>query len=139
MQALQTRTKDIVGLFSELTEFLKNVLVSFGISREGFVVFLCVVVLALAVFLAVYFVLFFRHYRYTIENNVIKIRKGALFKRRHLLYLDKIGMITVKENFVQRMFSLCTVYFYVQGTEFRLSFVNKDSSDKLKEILDSRD
>ena len=69
---------------------------------------------------------------------MIVIKKGALFKRRHLIYVDKISTITIHESFVHRWFKLCTIYFHVQGSVVRLSFVPVDKSDELKKILDSR-
>lgn len=139
MEKLPEKAKGVVGIYSAVVTFIESVGLFFGVSREDFIVWLVALLVVATVWTYVYIVLFFRHYRYSIKNGVVKIQKGALFKRRHLVYLEKVSMITVKENFVHRWFSLCTVYFYVQGSVVKLSFVEKDKSEVLKEILDSGD
>lgn len=139
MEELPQKAKGLMGIYNALVKFLKSVANFLGISREEFAVFFSILIIAAVVGVCIYIFLFFRHYRYTLQKGVIKIQKGALFKRRHLVYLDKVSMITVKENFVQRLFSFCTVYFYVQGSVVKLPFVRKNKSAELKEILDSCD
>jgi len=138
MEELPKKAKAVMSIYAAATTVAEGTALFFGIGTEDFVVILVALLIAATVSSYVYIVLYFRHYKYSICDGVIIIKKGALFKKRHLVYVDKISLVTVKENFVHRWFSLCTVWFYVQGTVVRLPFVPLEKSDELQKILDSR-
>ena len=138
MEELPQKAKVVMGIYGAASTLAQSSVAFFGFNRDDFIVILVALFIASTVGSYVYIVLFFRHYRYYICDNVIVIKKGALFKRRHLIYVDKISTITIHESFVHRWFKLCTIYFHVQGSVVRLSFVPVDKSDELKKILDSR-
>ncbi|MBQ7134067.1 MAG: PH domain-containing protein [Ruminococcus sp.] len=138
MEELPSKAKAVVGIYGAAATLAQTSAAFFGFDREDFIVILVSLFIAGAVGSYVYIVLFFRHYRYFISDGVIIIKKGALFKRRHLIYIDRISTITIHESFVHRWFKLCTIYFHAQGSVVRLSFVPIEKSDKLQEILDSR-
>ena len=138
MEELPSKARAVMGIYGAATTLAQTSIAFFGFNREDFIVILVALFIASTVGSYVYIVLFFRHYRYYICDNMIVVKKGALFKRRHLIYVDKISTITIHESFVHRWFKLCTIYFHVQGSVVRLSFVPVDKSDELQKILDSR-
>ncbi len=138
MEELPQKAKVVMGIYGVASTLAQSSVAFFGFNRDDFVVILVALLVVSTVGSYVYIVLFFRHYRYFISDGVVVIKKGALFKRRHLIYIDKISTITIHESFVHRWFDLCTIYFHVQGSVVRLSFVSVEKSEKLKEILDSR-
>ncbi|MBR2714900.1 MAG: PH domain-containing protein [Ruminococcus sp.] len=138
MEELPKKAKAVMGLYATATTIAESSLVFLGLNRDDFIVILVSLLIAATVGSYVYIVLYFRHYKYFISGSVIIIKKGALFKRRHLIYVDKISTITIHENFMHRWFSLCTIFFHVQGSVIKLSFVPIEKSEKLQEILDSR-
>ncbi len=138
MQELPSKAKAVMGIYGAAVTVAESSVAFFGFNRDDFIVILALLFVAASVGSYVYIVLFFRHYRYYISDGVIIIKKGALFKRRHLIYVDRISMITVRESFVHRWFGLCTVWFHAQGSVVRLSFVEVEKSDELQKILDSR-
>ena len=139
MEELPKKAKAVMGIYAVAISALEGTVTFFGLHRDDIIVITVAVVIVALASSYFYIVLFFRHYRYSICDGVIIIKKGALFKRRHLIYINKISSITVRESFVHRWFKLCTIIFYVQGTVIRLSFVPVEKSAHLKEILDSRD
>lgn len=138
MEELPNKAKAVMGIYGAAITVAETSVAFLGFGRDDFIVILVALLVAATVGSYVYIVLFFRHYRYFISDGVIIIKKGALFKRRHLIYVDKISMITVRESFAHRIFGLCTVWFHVQGSVVRLSFVEVEKSDELQKILDSR-
>lgn len=138
MEELPKKAKVIMGIYATAFSITQGVITFFGLHRDDIIVFSVAVFVVALVSSYVYIVLFFRHYRYKVTDGVIIIKKGALFKRRHLIYMDKISLITIRETFVHRWFGLCTIWFHVQGSVVRLSFVPVDKSEQLKKILDSR-
>ncbi|MDO4747566.1 MAG: PH domain-containing protein [Eubacteriales bacterium] len=138
MEELPQKAKAAMGIYATAVTVAQGSFAFFGLGRDDFIVILVALLITAVVGSYVYIVLFFRHYQYFIADGVIIIKKGALFKRRHLIYIDKISTITIHENFVHRWFKLCTIYFHVQGSVVRLSFVPIEKSDKLQKILDSR-
>ncbi len=138
MEELPQKAKAVVGIYSAAATLAQTSVAFFGFKRDDFIVILVALFIIATASSYVYIVLFFRHYRYFISDGVIIIKKGALFKRRHLIYIDKISTITIHESFVHRWFKLCTIYFHAQGSVVRLSFVPIEKSVKLQEILDSR-
>lgn len=138
MEELPKKAKAVMGIYAAATTVAEGTALFFGIGTDDFIVILVTFIIVAVVSSYVYIVLYFRHYKYSVSDGVIIIKKGALFKRRHLIYIDKISLITVKENFVHRWFSLCTVWFYVQGSVVRMPYVPIEKSAELQEILDSR-
>lgn len=138
MQELPGKAKTVMGIYSAAVTVAQSSVAFLGFNRDDFIVILVTLFVVASVGSYVYVVLFFRHYRYYISDGVIIIKKGALFKRRHLIYVDRISMITVRESFVHRIFGLCTVWFHAQGSVVRLSFVEVEKSEQLQKILDSR-
>ncbi len=139
MEELPQKAKAVMGIYATATTLAQGTVAFFGFSRDDFIVILVMLLIVATVGSYVYIVLYFRHYRYSISDGVIIIKKGALFKRRHLIYVSKISTITIHETFVHRWFKLCTIFFHVQGSVVKLSFVPIEKSESLKEILDSRD
>ncbi len=138
MEELPKKAKAVMGIYAAATTAAQSTALFFGIDTEDIVVLTVAALIAATVGSYVYIVLYFRHYRYSVSDGVIIIKKGALFKRRHLVYVDKISSVTIRENFVHRIFGLCTIFFYVQGNVIRLSFVPVEKSHDLQKILDSR-
>lgn len=138
MEELPQKAKAVMGIYATALTVAQGSVAFFGIKRDDFIVILVALIVSAVAGSYVYIVLFFRHYRYYVSDGVIIIKKGALFKRRHLIYVDKISLITVHESFVHRWFKLCTVWFHVQGSVVRLSFVTVEKSEQLQKILDSR-
>ena len=138
MQELPSKAKAVMGIYGAAVTVAESSVAFFGFNRDDFIVIFAMLFIVASVGSYVYIVLFFRHYRYYISDGVIIIKKGALFKRRHLIYVDRISMITVRESFIHRWFSLCTVWFHAQGSVVRLSFVEVEKSHELQKILDSR-
>lgn len=138
MEELPQKAKAVMGIYATALTVAQGSVAFLGINRDDFIVILVASIIVALASSYVYIVLFFRHYRYYVSNGVIIIKKGALFKRRHLVYVDKISTITIRESFVHRWFKLCTIYFHVQGSIVRLSFVPIEKSVELQEILDSR-
>ena len=138
MEELPKKAKTVMGLYATATSVVQSVITFFTLNRDDIIVFSVMIFIVATVGSYVYVVLCFRHYRYYVSDGVIIIKKGALFKRRHLIYVDKISTITIHESFVHRWFKLCTIYFHVQGSVVRLSFVEIEKSEQLKKILDSR-
>ena len=137
MEELPQKAKAVMGIYGAAATLAQSSVAFFGINRDDFSVILVALIVVGLVSSYVYIVLFFRHYRYYIDDGMIIIKKGALFKRRHLIYIDKISLVTIRETFVHRWFKLCTIWFNVQGSVIRLSFVPIEKSDKLQKILDS--
>ncbi len=138
MEELPQKAKAVMGIYGAAATLAQSSVAFFGFDRDDFVVILVSLFIVASVGSYVYIVLFFRHYKYFIADGVIIIKKGALFKRRHLIYVDKISTITIHESFVHRWFKLCTIYFHAQGSVVRLSFVPIEKSAQLQKILDSR-
>lgn len=138
MEELPKKAKAVMGIYAVASTVAQGAALFFSIGTDDLIVIFVSIVIAATVLAYVYIILYFRHYKYSVCDSVIIIKKGALFKKRHLVYVDKISLVTVRENFVHRWFSLCTVTFYVQGTVVRLPFVPLEKSDELKKILDSR-
>ncbi|MBQ8057089.1 MAG: PH domain-containing protein [Ruminococcus sp.] len=138
MEELPQKAKAVMGIYGAVATLTQSSVAFFRFNKDDFIVILVALFVASTVGSYVYIVLFFRHYRYYIRDDVIVIKKGALFKRRHLIYVDKISTITIHESFVHRWFKLCTIYFHAQGSVVRLSFVPVNKSDELQKILDSR-
>lgn len=139
MEELPSKAKAVMGIYATAATLAQSSVAFFGFNRDDFVVIFSALIITATVGSYVYIKLYFRHYKYFISGDVIIIKKGALFKRRHLIYVNKISTVTVHENFIHRWFNLCTVFFHVQGSVVKLSFVPIEKSEKLKEILDSRD
>lgn len=138
MENLPNKAKAVMGIYATAVTVAQGSVAFFGFNRDDFVVILITLLLSATILSYVYIVLYFRHYRYYISDGVIIIKKGAIFKRRHLIYVDKISTITIHENFLHRWFKLCTIFFHVQGSVIKLSFVPIEKSKSLQEILDSR-
>ncbi len=138
MEELPKKAKAVMGIYATAISAAEGTALFFGFGKEDMVVLFVAVIIVATVLSYVYIVLYFKNYKYYISDGMIIIKKGALFKRRHLIYMDKISLITIKENFVHRWFSLCTIWFNVQGSVVRLSFVPIEKSVQLKKILDSR-
>lgn len=138
MEDLPNKAKAVMGIYATAVTVAQGSVAFFGIRRDDFVVILITLLIVATASSYVYIVLFFRHYKYYLGDGVIIIKKGAIFKRRHLIYVDKISTITIHENFVHRWFKLCTIFFHVQGSVIKLSFVPIEKSHSLQEILDSR-
>lgn len=138
VEELPKKAKSVMGIYATAVAAAEGTAVFFGFGKDDMIVFFVFAVILATALSYIYIVLYFKNYRYYISDGMIIIKKGALFKRRHLIYVDKISLITVKENFVHRWFSLCTIWFNVQGSVVRLSFVPVEKSEQLKEILDSR-
>lgn len=138
MEELPQKAKAVMGVYATAVSVAQGTVALFGIGRDDFIVILVALLVSASVGSYVYIVLFFRHYRYFISDGVIVIKKGALFKRRHLIYVDKISTITIHENIVHRLFGLCTIFFHVQGSVIKLSFVEIEKSEQLQKILDNR-
>lgn len=139
MEELPQKAKAVMGIYGAAATLAQGTVAFFGFKRDDFIVILVALLIVATVGSYVYIVLYFKHYRYFISDGVIIIKKGALFKRRHLIYVSKISTITIHETFVHRWFKLCTIFFHVQGSVVKLSFVPIEKSESLKEILDSRD
>lgn len=139
MEELPQKAKTVMGIYATAVTAIEGTAAYIGANRDDLIVILAAVVVIAAVSSYVYIRLYFKHYRYCIDNGVITIKKGALFKRRHLIYVDKISSITISENFVQRWFGLCTVWFHMSGNVVKLSYVLIEKSDELQKVLDSRD
>ena len=138
MEELPKKAKAVMGIYAVAVSVTQSVVTFFGLHRDDIIVWSVAVFVVALTWSYVYIVLFFRHYRYMITDGMIIIKKGALFKRRHLIYIDQISLITIRETFVHRWFGLCTIWFHAQGSVVRLSFVPVEKSEQLKEILDSR-
>ena len=138
MEELPKKAKAVMGIYAVAISALEGTVTFLGLHRDDIIVITVAVVIVALASSYVYIVLFFRHYRYSICDGVIIIKKGALFKRRHLIYMDKISLITIRETFVHRWFGLCTIWFHAQGSIVRLSFVPVEKSEQLQKILDSR-
>ncbi len=138
MEELPQKAKAVMGIYGAVATLTQSSVAFFRFNKDDFIVIFVALFIVAAVGSYVYIVLFFRHYRYYICDGVIIIKKGALFKRRHLIYVDKISTITIHESFVHRWFKLCTIYFHAQGSVIRLSFVPIEKSVSLQKILDSR-
>lgn len=139
MEELPQKAKAVMGIYGAAATLAQGTVAFFGFKRDDFIVILVALLIVATVGSYVYIVLYFKHYRYFISDGVIIIKKGALFKRRHLIYVSKISTITIHETFVHRWFKLCTIFFHVQGSVVKLSFVPIEKSESLKEILDNRD
>lgn len=139
MEELPQKAKAVMGIYGAAATLAQGTVAFFGFNRDDFIVILVALLIVATVGSYVYIVLYFKHYRYFISDGVIIIKKGALLKRRHLIYVSKISTITIHETFVHRWFKLCTIFFHVQGSVVKLSFVPIEKSESLKEILDSRD
>ncbi len=139
MEELPQKAKAVMGIYATALTVAQGSVAFLGFNRDDFIVILVAVIIVALVSSYVYIVLFFRHYRYYVSDGVIIIKKGALFKRRHLLYVKEISHITISETFVHRWFKLCTIWFYMQGRAVKLSFVPIEKSEQLQKILDSRD
>lgn len=139
MEELPQKAKAVMGIYATALTVAQGSAAFLGFNRDDFIVILVAVLVVAIVSSYVYIVLFFRHYRYYVSDGVIIIKKGALFKRRHLIYVNKISLVTIHESFVHRCFGLCTVWFHVQGSIVKLSFVPIEKSEQLQKILDSRD
>ena len=139
MEELPQKAKAVMGIYGAAATLAQGTVAFFGFKRDDFIVILVALLIVATVGSYVYIVLYFKHYRYFISDGVIIIKKCALFKRRHLIYVSKISTITIHETFVHRWFKLCTIFFHVQGSVVKLSFVPIEKSESLKEILDSRD
>lgn len=138
MEHLPKSAKAVMGVYATAATITQGTVAYFGFDREDFLVIMVALFIATVVGTFVYTKLYFKHYGYSCEDGVIIIKKGALFKKRHLVYIDKISSITISENVLHRVFKLCTVYFHMQGTIIRLPFVSVEKSRSLQEILDSR-
>ena len=139
MEELPKKAKAVMGIYATASALAQGTALFLGFKTEDYIVLFVALGVALTVGTYVYVVLYFKNYRYSVSDSVIIIKKGALFKRRHLVYVEKISTVTVYESFLHRWFDLCTVVFHVQGSTVRLSFVEVEKSVKLQEILDSRD
>ncbi len=139
MEQLPKSARAVMGVYATAATLTQGAVAYFGFNREDFVLIMIGILLATLVGTLVYARLYFKHYGYKYENGVIIIKKGALFKKRHLVYVDKISSITISENIIHRIFSLCTVYFHTQGGIVRLPFVLTEKSLSLQKILDSTD
>lgn len=139
MEELPVRARTVMTVYSVGSLAAPAAFVIFeAYKREILIIgFLLVTVILVSAYF--YVRLYFRHYRYHISDSVIVVKKGAAFKRRCLIYTEKIGSMTVSENFILRRFGLCTVWLRASGGTVKLSFLQKDRSDRLYEILENRD
>lgn len=139
MEELPKKAKAVMGIYATAATIAEGTAVYFNASKDDLIITMVTVTVVLAVASYVYIRLYFKNYRYLISDGVIKIKKGAFFfKRRHLIYVKKISNITVSENFVQRIFGLCTVWFHMSGSVVKLSYVAVEKSDELQKILYDR-
>ena len=106
-------------LIVSLCAFAFGAIAAFNTRVSAFLLFLTFFVY-LYIFLF-YFVDRYWNESYCFHSNTLCIQKGVYLKTRKDIFLDKIQYIKVIVSPIQKIFGLCTVYFFTAGESTSIS------------------
>lgn len=104
----------------------------------GSVVWICVTAVWLLLFLGGYlFYLPLRYSKlsYSLTKDKIILFSGVIYTRQRAIPLRNIQFTSLKQNFLERIFGLCTLVVTAAGGHLVISGLYDDDAKKLGEIL----
>lgn len=106
-------------LSASLCAFALGIVATFNMKIAALLLFFTFLVY-LYIFLF-YFVDRYWNESYCFHSNTLCIQKGVYLKTRKDIFLDKIQYIKVIVSPIQKIFGLCTVYFFTAGESTSIS------------------
>ncbi len=109
-----------------------NGLAEFG--KESLILLLVLMVVTPSIMLHYFF------YKYRINERDLSIISGVFAKKHRTIPIEKIQNVRIEQNFLQKMLGLAKVEIETAGdiaAEAKLEFVNKESAEELKLMINN--
>ena len=92
----------------------------------------------LIVYYAVYPGIFYRHYRYRMDDDCIEIRRGVIFHSHVLVPVERVHQVQVTKGPILRKFGLANVTVTTAGGTASLQYLDDDLAEFVAENLNQK-
>ena len=101
-----------------------------------------VLVASLAAILALYLLLsppvFYRHYRYRMDDDCIEVRSGVIIRSHVLVPVERVHQVDVRKGPILRAFGLASVTVTTAGGSVSLQFLEEAVAEDLAAHLNEK-
>lgn len=77
----------------------------------------------------------YRNFRYSIENDVVRVRRGILFIKTMIVPYFRIQNIEISEGFIMRKYQLATLTLSTAGGRSFIELIDKREAKQLKLLI----
>ncbi len=99
----------------------------------------CMILYALFIILAAYWIvgpeIFYRRYRYRIDDEKAEIRRGIITISHSMVPIERIHQVEVSKGPINRMFGLANVVITTAGGVTTLEFLDEDTAESIASRL----
>ncbi|MBO4798477.1 MAG: PH domain-containing protein [Candidatus Methanomethylophilaceae archaeon] len=92
----------------------------------------------LAAYLAISPSVFYRHYRYRIDDDCIEIRRGVIVRSHIIVPVERIHQVSVRKGPVLRRYGLASVTLTTAGGEASLEYLEEETAESVAQRLNEK-
>ena len=82
--------------------------------------------------------IFYRHYRYRIQDDCIEVRRGVIYRSHYLVPVERIHQVQVSKGPILRKFVLANVTMTTAGGNATLQYLDDDLAEYVAENLNQK-
>ena len=88
---------------------------TYNFTKEFMILYIGVLFI-ITLFVMVYTLILYKHYKYKIVDDIIIVKCGYIVKKKYISPLSRVQQIELKQNFIQRLLSLSTIRIVTAGS-----------------------
>ena len=100
--------------------------------------FLSVLGAALAVYLVLEPLVFYKHYRYRMDDDSIEVRSGVVFRSHVLVPVERVHQVDVRRGPILRAFGLASVTVTTAGGSASIRYLDEGTAEEIASTLNER-
>ena len=106
------------------------------LSSTGFFV-ICGISLVLILFLLARPILFYNHYRYIVNTEMVDVQRGIFFIKRTVVPIERIHQVQVRRGPISNYLGLADVVITTAGGSAVIEYLDKPVADSIAELLNN--
>ena len=99
----------------------------------------CIVLIALFIIISIYLIvspiIFYRRYRYRLDNDKVEIRRGVITISHTMVPIERIHQVEVSKGPINRMFGLANVNMTTAGGVAKLEYLDEATAESIASKL----
>ncbi len=99
----------------------------------------CIILMGVFIAVSVYLIagpiVFYRRYRYRIDDDKVEIRRGVLIITHTLVPIERIHQVQVSKGPINKMFGLADVNMTTAGGQASLEYLNEETAESIASKL----
>ncbi len=116
--------------------------VALGLYLKSYTDFRFLAMLALAAIVVVYELvsppIFYKYYRYRMDDDCIEVRSGVIFRAHTLVPVERIHQVEVKKGPILRKYGLATVTMTTAGGTVSLEYLDEPIAEEIAQHLNEK-